>query len=124
MARPISFRDRAGIFLVIGPANAVADLKVSGLITGHFSTCLFLKAGLAISLGPPRGPDRRSRQLSAEQVVPVERIELPTFGLQNLPMSCFPVSSCARFVGISRISRRFKPLLWCLILCLRRTCQT
>jgi hypothetical protein len=26
-------------------------------------------------------------------LVPVERIELPTFGLQNLPMSCFSVSS-------------------------------
>jgi hypothetical protein len=35
-----------------------------------------------------------------------------------------PVSSCARFVGLSCISRRFRPLLWCLFLCLRRTCQT
>jgi hypothetical protein len=35
--------------------------------------------------------------MSAKPVVPVERIELPTFGLQNRLACRFPVSSYALF---------------------------
>ena len=45
-----------------------------------------------------------------ENVVPVERIELPTFGLQNLSACHFPVSSCTLFTGLSHVSSRFRPL--------------
>jgi hypothetical protein len=36
-ARPIRFSDGATVRLIVSPAHAVANLKESGLVAGHFS---------------------------------------------------------------------------------------
>jgi hypothetical protein len=114
------FSDRLGARRRVG--------GVAGRITSRLFApdaqplCSAFAPGMPVSL-----PIRRATPPSTYPATfagAVERIELPTNGLQNLPMSCFPISSCARFVRLSCIFRCFQPLLWCLILCLVQSCQT